>query len=60
MFFVFFENTKEIKKNTLELSQFLNSLTQREIISEKAIVYECLQHDIWQKSVTLVVNDLEI
>ena len=59
VFLFFFENSRKILKKNLKLSQFLNCLTQHEIISKKTIVYGCLQHGITQNSVAFVVYESE-
>ena len=50
---------KENFQKNLKLSQFLNRLTQHEMISKKTIVNGCLQYDIKQNSGTFLVYDLK-
>ncbi len=54
VFFLFVKNSRKVKNG------FLNRLTQYEIISKKTMGYRCLLYGIKQKSVTLLLYDLEI
>ena len=50
--FLLFQEFKTNFQINLTLSQFLNPLTQHEIISKRTIVYGGLRYGIKQKSVT--------